>query len=216
MTVDEFCQAYPQFAIHFDAPISTQPRVFDALQLDQLPVELTPTQPYRPGGRGRPNLNQTRTHSQCATCGRVLRNDFFYTPPTLLRRNVVYSHCRDCAQLLNAQRYDATAAAIQKRRHALWAYLAPKCAVCGFDRHPSAMDLHHIEGHDAAVTELMTAFSLSPHVAQAEALLRAANQCVPLCSNCHRMLHAGALTLPASLAAPTYRLAELMQRIADA
>ena len=215
MTVDEFCQAHPEYAFDFDKPIGSQPRVFEPVLLDDLPVELTPLQPYRPGGRGRPNPNQTLAHSQCATCERVLRNDFFYTPPSLLKRNVIYSHCRECTQRLNAERYETNAAVIRRRRNAIWHYLAPKCVLCGFDRHTSAMDLHHLDGKDAAIAELITALTLSGHVARAEALLREASQCVPLCSNCHRMLHAGVVELSDPSPSSPYHLIELMKQISD-
>jgi hypothetical protein len=78
------------------------------------------------------------------------------------------------------------------------------------------MDMHHLGAKEATVVELITALTLINHVARAEALLREASKCVPLCSNCHRMLHAGVLELPSDLRHPKYRLEELMRRLAAA
>src|SRR5262245_31173636 len=125
MKVSEFVQLYPHYGIDFEMPIREQPRVYDGVTLDRLPTELTPDFAYSVGGRGRPNSNQTLTHSQCATCQRVLRNDFFYTLPSMMKRNVVFSHCRQCSQALNASRYETRAEVIHARREVLWSYLAP-------------------------------------------------------------------------------------------
>src|SRR5829696_5973665 len=116
MKVSEFISHYPMVVIDFEAQVREQIRIYDGAILDQFPLELEPEHPYSAGGRGRPNLNQTLTHSQCATCQRVLRNDLFYTVPSMMRRNVVFSHCRECSQQLNANRYDSRADVIRTRR----------------------------------------------------------------------------------------------------
>lgn len=213
MKVSEFAKAYPGYAIDFSQSVRDQKRIYEGVTLDQFPIELEPDEPYHPGGRGRPNKNQTLAHSQCATCHRVLRNDLFYTLPSMMKRNMVFSHCRSCNQQLNALRYDTRADRIRARRIAVWQYLAPRCAICGFDQHMSAMDIHHPEHKDAQVAELITQVTLALDVGKVEALLREAAKCVPLCSNCHRMLHANAIKLPAKLAPPTYNIAELLRQL---
>jgi hypothetical protein len=213
MTVDDFAQQYPEYTFDFAIPIAGQPREYSAMVLALLPAELEPNHPYASGSRGRPNLNQTRAHSQCATCKRVLRNDFFYTLPSQTRRNVIYSHCRSCAQDLNAERYDVNSDAIRARRIEIWNYLAPSCTLCGFSGHSSALDLHHPGNKESVIAELITALTIDPRAGKMEALLRTAGKCVPLCSNCHRMLHAGALSLPAELNLPRYQLTELASRL---
>jgi hypothetical protein len=213
MKVSQFAQNYPNYVFDFSAPIRDQKRIYDGAVLDQFPVELEPDEPYTPGGRGRPNRNQTLAHSQCATCQRVLRNDFFYTLPSMMKRNMVFSHCRECNQGKNAQRYDTRADAIRARRIVIWQYLAPRCASCGFDQHMSAMDMHHVENKDVEIANLITHVTLTLAVGRIEALLREAAKCVPLCSNCHRMLHAGAITLPTRADRPSYNIADLISRL---
>lgn len=210
MKISEFIKQHPSLAIDFAVPVRNQPRIFEGAILDQFPIELEPEHPYHSGSRGRPNLNQTLAHSQCATCQRVLRNDFFYTPPSLMRRNVVFSHCRECTQQLNASHYEARAELIQERRAVIWQFLAPRCALCGFDQHLSAMDLHHPDRKEAQVAELITQVTLSLNAGRVEALLREAAKCTPLCSNCHRMVHAGVISLPAPTKKPAYKIADLM------
>lgn len=213
MHVSEFAKQFPNYAIDFEAQVRYQMRIYDGISLDQLPLELEPDHPYQSGSRGRPNLNQTLTHSQCATCHRVLRNDLFYTPPSLMRRNVIFSHCRECTQKQNANRYETRADTIHQRRIVIWQYLAPRCASCGFDKHMSALDLHHPENKEFQIAELITNVTLTLDSGRVEALLREAIKCTPLCSNCHRMLHAGALSLPAHLPSPTHKFAELMLKL---
>jgi hypothetical protein len=210
MKISEFVQRYPLYELDFTAPVRDQKRVYDGATLDQFPLELEPDFPYRTGGRGRPNLNQTLTHSQCATCHRVLRNDYFYTLPSMMKRNMVFSHCRECNQQLNATRYDTRAELIRARRNVIWQFLAPACAICGFDKHMSAMDMHHIEQKEGQLAELITHVTFTMDFGRIETLLREAAKCIPLCSNCHRMLHAEVIHIPANFERPTYRIAELI------
>jgi hypothetical protein len=210
MRISEFTHIFPEYAFDFSASIREQLRVYDAMHLAQLPLELEADAAYHSGGRGRPNTNQTLSHSQCATCLRVLRNDFFYTVPSMMKRNMVYSHCRECNQTINAVRYDAKAELIQARRIVIWQYLAPSCSICGFAQHMSAMDLHHLGHKEAHISELLTYVTFTPVVGKIEVLLREASNCVPLCSNCHRMLHARVIKLPATLTPLPYNLAELL------
>jgi len=213
MKVSEFEQHHPNYTFNFEAKLSTQPRIYAVHALDQFPVELEAENPYHSGGRGRPNLNQTLAHSQCATCHRVLRNDMFYTLPSMQKRNLVFSHCRECNQHLNAMRYDSRAEAIKERRRVMWHYFAPRCAACGFDTHPSAMDIHHPNNKEGQITELITAVALTLDFSKVEALLREVAKCIPLCSNCHRMVHASAIPFPSPPSRQTYRIADLLNQL---
>ncbi|MBV7338594.1 hypothetical protein KFU94_62325 [Chloroflexi bacterium TSY] len=211
-SVKQFLIQYETFGFDFSKPISSQKRIYDSVVLSKLPPELKASYNYRSGSRGRPNLNQTRTHSQCATCKRVLRNDAFHTPPSLMARNVIYSHCKECTQEKNSERYALTSTEIRTRHHAILSYLAPRCTYCGFDQHGSAMDLHHPQekGGDVMATLVATLASEPTHQ-NMDKLLREARQCTPLCSNCHRMLHAGAIELPVGVSPLKYHLAELVR-----
>lgn len=213
MNLEAFTKKYPEYGFDFTQPIREQKRVFDPELLASLPTELEPGFAYRSGGRGRPNLNQTRTHAQCSSCKRVLRNDFFYTPPSMMQRNVVYSHCQVCAQASNAERYELNADTLRTRRIAIWLYIAPSCFCCGFDKHISAMDMHHLEAKEAEIAELITDLALAPNAYKAERLLRECGRCIPLCSNCHRMVHAGAIQIPPGIHSPKHHLAELLQLV---
>lgn len=211
MKISEFATRYPEFAIDFATELRHQLRVYDTLLLDQLPVELDSEHPYRPGSRGRPNQNQTLTHSQCATCLRVLRNDMYYTVPSMMKRNVVFPHCRACNQGHNATRYDSRSEVIRKRRYFLRNYLAPRCAACGFDTHPSALDIHHAnQKTERAIEELIVDISLNLETGRIEALLRHTAHCIPLCSNCHRLLHANVIDANIEYSPPPYHLAALL------
>jgi hypothetical protein len=75
------------------------------------------------------------------------------------------------------------------------------------------MDMHHLSSKDFLISELITAATFTPGVKNIESLLREASKCIPLCSNCHRMLHAEVLALPERLARPDYSLAELLKAI---
>lgn len=210
LTVDDFAREHAELAFDFAQPIRGQPRIYTTAELQHLPIELAPVHEYRAGSRGRPNLNQTRGHSQCKGCTRVLRNDYFYTPASQRARNLVYTYCIECTQALNAGQYDERAVTVAGRRNLIWRYLAPGCTVCGFAAHPSAIDLHHLQHKDALITELVTQMAFSPTGQHGEALLREARRCIALCSNCHRMFHAGVLSLPADLAPAEVHLKDLL------
>ena len=210
MKVSVFARQFPTFAINFDMPIGQQNRIYQGATLDQLPVELEPDEAYHVGGRGRPNRNQTLAHSQCATCHRVLRNDCFYTVPSMMKRNVIFPHCRECNQSHNGRRHELRSELIRHRRAIIWSYLAPRCAICGFDKHISALELHHPQQKEALIAELVTHITHAIEPGKVESLLREAAKCVPLCSNCHHMVHADALALPDDYQAAPLRIADLL------
>jgi hypothetical protein len=72
------------------------------------------------------------------------------------------------------------------------------------------MDLHHPEHKESLVDELITSATLSTKAGKVEALLREAAKCTPLCSNCHRMYHAGAFELSPKSVKPDYLIATLL------
>jgi hypothetical protein len=196
MNINEYAAQFPEYAIDFDQPLKDQPRIYDAVMLSGLPIELEPIAP-RPThkGRGLPNPNQTLTHHQCGACEKVLRNDYFHMPQSLKAENRIFTYCKACFVGINAEMYVGRAELIEARRTVIWHLLAPKCTLCGFDKHLSAMDLHHMEGakeHD--ISALITRVTLAPTVRNAERLLAEAKKCIPLCANCHRQLHAGVLS----------------------
>ena len=63
------------------------------------------------------------------------------------------------------------------------------CVVCGYDRHPRALEFHHLDPGEKRFG-LGSGNSWSLATARAEAA-----KCVLLCGNCHAEVEAGALTL---------------------
>jgi transposase-like protein len=78
----------------------------------------------------------------------------------------------------------------QRLKRTLIAEAGGACAICGYSRHPSALQFHHV---DPATKE----FALS-HEGVTRSLERAraeAKKCVLLCANCHAEVEAGAASL---------------------
>jgi len=74
----------------------------------------------------------------------------------------------------------------KKRKRKEWeAYKAKqKCSHCGFS-HPAVIDFHHIiRKNKRSVNKLAAVKNNIP-----EAIKEAETKCIPLCSNCHRILH---------------------------
>lgn len=88
--------------------------------------------------------------------------------------------------LSNPSKTKATSARRKREQRERWeAYRAGKvCAHCGFS-HPAVIDFHHvIRENKQSVNDLATKRSnVSAAIREAE------EKCIPLCSNCHRILH---------------------------
>jgi hypothetical protein len=212
ITISEFEALYPRYAFNFGAELQLQQRILDGAELLALPTELAPIGRRTSGSRGRPNRNQTKTHFQCSICERVLRNDFYRQRD----RNNVNSYCDECDRAKASRRTAAKAETRKDRRIVIWRYIAPKCAVCGFDKSTSALDMHHVNGKDFQIASLATWVCGSNQVLlhNVERLCAEASRCIPLCSNCHRMVHAGEITLP-SMEPLHYDALELLGLLRD-
>jgi hypothetical protein len=85
----------------------------------------------------------------------------------------------------NKERHKANAKDTRRRNREAWnEYKASlKCAQCGF-AHPGAIDFHHTDSStkEAEVSRLAGVGSYKRAYAEVE-------KCIPLCSNCHRILH---------------------------
>lgn len=64
------------------------------------------------------------------------------------------------------------------------AFLGGKCAICGYDKCPSAFDFHHLDSSEKD-------FEISAKMTWDAALEAELQKCALLCSNCHREVHAG-------------------------
>jgi 5-methylcytosine-specific restriction endonuclease McrA len=76
----------------------------------------------------------------------------------------------------------------QQRRQALRAraleYKGGKCVICGYDKCPAAMDMHHI-------SDLSKEFNISSRMTSWERIKKELDKCELLCSRCHREVHDG-------------------------
>lgn len=64
-----------------------------------------------------------------------------------------------------------------------------KCQVCGYDKFKSALEFHHLNPEEKE-------FSISSYSRlKKSVILNEAKKCALLCSNCHRGLHSGELTV---------------------
>ena len=104
----------------------------------------------------------------------------------------VKATCKDCAAEYGRSRKQANVAnskAYRERKRAKIQAQKTPCIVCGFDKHPEAIDFHHINQSNKsfAVAEMM---GKSWNLIQAEI-----DKCVCLCANCHRLHHAGIIPL---------------------
>lgn len=73
-----------------------------------------------------------------------------------------------------------------------------RCVACGFDRHPAALQFHHLDPGTKS-------FGLSERglTRSIERLRREVAKCVLLCANCHALVEVGALTVPVTDARAT-------------
>ena len=63
-----------------------------------------------------------------------------------------------------------------------------ECVVCG-ESEPCCLDSHHVDGKDTAISRMVQDGILI------EKIQEELDKCVTLCSNCHRKVHAGILTM---------------------
>lgn len=57
-----------------------------------------------------------------------------------------------------------------------------KCSECGYDKHPSAIDLHHVDPNNKLYLVSKLIYCRSKLKIELE-------KCIPICANCHRILH---------------------------
>jgi transposase len=94
-----------------------------------------------------------------------------------------YLRCRRC-------RAEAVVRRRARVRTALIAEAGGRCAICGYDEHPAALQFHHVD--PATKT-----FTLRDGDTRSLARMRdEASKCVLLCANCHAQVEAGAADLP--------------------
>lgn len=76
---------------------------------------------------------------------------------------------------------------IRRRKLELFEFirsLKVRCAFCGYDAHPAALDFHHEGDKDITLAHAARQGWSRPRI------LAEVAKCVVLCANCHRVLHA--------------------------
>ena len=79
----------------------------------------------------------------------------------------------------------------QKRKGMVKSAKDKPCEICKVKYDPCVMDLHHLDPSqkDGMVAHIMKSGSF-------QSLQEEIEKCVPLCANCHRLLHNGLALLP--------------------
>ena len=116
----------------------------------------------------------------CIMCRELFprTKDFFYVENS----GKVGSYCRPCSAKERTIR-------IQKTKQKCVDYKGGCCQACGFSKHNSALEFHHLDPSQKD-------FGIGSKTSKPfESLKAELDKCALLCSNCHRMVHAGALSL---------------------
>lgn len=84
-----------------------------------------------------------------------------------------------------------------------------KCAICGYNRCLSALDLHHLNPEEKD-------FTISYNTNRAwEEVNKEIQKCILVCSNCHREIHEGLITQSLFSSYSEDKAKEITQRIDD-
>jgi 5-methylcytosine-specific restriction endonuclease McrA len=97
-----------------------------------------------------------------------------------------------------ADRKEELIRAVAKRRRKIKTlaieYKGGKCQVCGYDKYPGALDLHHMDYKDKDFGIADKGYTRSWEKVKAEL-----DKCVLVCANCHREIEAGITQLPRAI-----------------
>ena len=79
----------------------------------------------------------------------------------------------------------------RKVKRILVAEAGGRCVLCGYDRHPAALEFHHVDPSSKAFN-----LSLRGVTRRIDDLRKEARKCVLLCANCHAEVEPGAAQVP--------------------
>lgn len=68
-----------------------------------------------------------------------------------------------------------------RTKNAAIEYLGGKCKRCGYDKHPAAMEFHHLRDKDFTIANVANK--------SWDVIKKELDKCELLCSNCHRIEH---------------------------
>ena len=115
---------------------------------------------------------------QCSRCKEILKLEDFVQ---FKKRNTIrYTYCKKCWNEITREHK-------RSRKINLIEAHGGKCRFCGYDRCPNALEFHHIhpENKDFGISEKYGRKAMSEE----------AKKCILICSNCHRELHDGMISL---------------------
>ncbi|MCX6718519.1 MAG: HNH endonuclease signature motif containing protein [Candidatus Staskawiczbacteria bacterium] len=94
-----------------------------------------------------------------------------------------------------ADRREELIKAVAKRRRKIKLlsiqYKGGKCQICGYNKYPGALDLHHIDGKQKSFGIGDKGYTRSWEITRKEL-----DKCILVCANCHREIEAGITQLP--------------------
>jgi len=109
----------------------------------------------------------------CKKCGKEKNLAYFYK-----NRNKYSCYCKDCSVRITTERRR-----IQKQN--MLEYKGARCTICGFDKHPAALHLHHRDCSDKEFN-----FSRKNRMVMTDEIIKELDKCDVVCANCHAIIHA--------------------------
>lgn len=102
------------------------------------------------------------------------------------RNNNIRWRCRKCAveSVVKRRRIVKEKAII---------YKGGKCCICGYNKYNGALDFHHIDPNEKSFT-----IGSYGHCRAWKKVQKELDKCILLCSNCHKELHGGLITVDMS------------------
>ena len=121
----------------------------------------------------------------CKICGEEKQLEDFYTNGKTPKGSVKYKpECKLCHTELQQE-------FVELKQRKLDEVFGTSCVVCGYSRCRKALDFHHTNPN---IKEYEPS-QITRNYMTVENMLKELESCVLLCSNCHREVHAGFITL---------------------
>ena len=134
----------------------------------------------------------------CFRCKRELPDELFCKDRR--RKDGLSNKCKECQSFYSKEHYkkrpwrykEISKARKEKVVSFVREFKSERgCYACGYNRHPEALDLHHL---DPSSKEYSISTLISNRVCE-DVIIKELEKCIVLCSNCHRELHAGHIAL---------------------
>lgn len=134
---------------------------------------------------GEHNTKQIHIHREekntkfCSKCETKKDKSHFYKKG----KTGLSSYCKPCAALVDK-------IARQEKKLKLAQHTSTECLVCHYDKCIAALEYHHL---DPSTKKFQISQGWNRSFKE---ILKEAQKCVVLCSNCHKELHYGLISLP--------------------